>query len=361
MKKLCSNCFKNAGIRQLASSFGLNDFGSCESCGNILGKNVNEEAAAKIIDEYIIEGGRPSTIMPSMFAHLRGVYDPKEVLFFIDNESIIDVAKLSKISEFDIHLNSPKTTHVGETYYGYEFRQLLNDRHNTPNYTKQLIQLIDDVMEYYEDTLIDEGTQIFRIRVNPKNPELNVDFDTPPFIFRKSNNRLNDIDFPVFYGAFDIETCIYESKFDSEDDLYYIELSTSRPIRVFDLTNIKPMHNEAYKEYYMYEEMLYFTHFVFNTNDYMQFTKLLSRRIFEKGYEGILYPSYFSRFRKSKFNNIALFGEPISSGLLNYISKGRIIIKQIQYEYSFGPVINLNELNKDITPFSSSAQTPSDS
>lgn len=343
MKKLCSDCFKNAGVRQLAFKYGEQTSATCKRCGSKAGKLINKESAERILDEYIIDGTRPSLIMPGVYIHHNGKYNPDIVMGNIDKESMHDIKLLSEIGVFAINYNMPKTFQAGGTNFGYEFDELLNENQKISNHTNKLIEKLDEVLQFYKCLKLSRGTNIYRIRVNPKNPELDSDFDTPPLIYRKANNRLNDIDFPVFYGAFDIETCIYESKFESEDDLYFIQTELKKSLKLVDLSTLVDSQSKIFKDPFIFEDMLYFTHFVFNTYRYLKFTQLISRRIYELGYHGVVYPSYYSRFRGQHFNNIALFGEPIKSGLLSRKSIGRVIMNKIKYDYSFGPVKSFNE------------------
>lgn len=343
MKNLCSNCFKTIGIKQLSLKRGIESDKVCENCNSKDGKAINETVANIILEEFVIEGTRPSAILPPIYIHHHGVSNPEDVLSNIDEDSLQDIKLLSKVGVFNINFNMPKTFQAGATYFGLAFDELLGANQVSTDHTKQLLDKLDEVLLYYQSRQLEIGENIFRIRINPKNPELESDFDTPPFVYRKANNRLNDIDFPVFYGAFDLETCIYESKFDSEDDLFFVHTETTKPIKVFDFSELIDSQNDIFKEMFAFEDMLYFSHFVFNTYRYIRFTQLISRRIFELGYNGIIYPSYYSRFRDARYNNIALFGEPLKTGLLKCKSKGRVIMNKIKYDYSFGPVLTVNE------------------
>jgi len=83
----------------------------------------------------------------------------------------------------------------------------------------------------------------------------------------------------------------------------------------------------------------------------------------DAGYDGLIYPSYFSllrtghmpfetaygislrrfphladRERSKNIPNLALFGRPIELGILQVRSIDRLVVNQVEYRFHFGPV-----------------------
>ena len=58
----------------------------------------------------------------------------------------------------------------------------------------------------------------------------------------------------------------------------------------------------------------------------------------KRGYDGILFSSYFSQLKSNVVPNLALFGHPIRDGKMKLESINRLHLVEAGYKYSFGPV-----------------------
>jgi hypothetical protein len=93
-----------------------------------------------------------------------------------------------------------------------------------------------------------------------------------------------------------------------------------------------------------------------------EITRSIATTAREAGFDGIVYPSYFSLLQigqmpfqtiygishrripqlqdyeeAKSLPNIALFGRPIAEGLVNVLCINRLILSRVEYEFHFGP------------------------
>jgi hypothetical protein len=70
-------------------------------------------------------------------------------------------------------------------------------------------------------------------------------------------------------------------------------------------------------------------------------TKDIANYIYEKEFDGIVYPSYFQQVSIHNLNhvNYAIFGTPIRDKKLNVVCINKINISRVTYEFILGPLI----------------------
>ena len=91
-------------------------------------------------------------------------------------------------------------------------------------------------------------------------------------------------------------------------------------------------------------------------------TREIAAAACKAGFEGLLYPSYFSQVRSGAmpfetvygitvrrfpnaaryatwgiFSNVALFGRPLKEGILEVACVDRLVIHKVHYDFRFGP------------------------
>ena len=91
---------------------------------------------------------------------------------------------------------------------------------------------------------------------------------------------------------------------------------------------------------------------------------MIAIRAYDNGYDGIIYPSYFSllqtgaipfetvlgmstrtiakltqREKAKTIRNLGLFGRPIENNNVDVLSINRIILRKVIHQYHFGPVV----------------------
>ena len=180
-------------------------------------------------------------------------------------------------------------------------------------------------------TDLNVGEKIYRIRLNPEEISSPDSYDSPP-IEKTVDFRFNEKGKPVFYGAFDIETCIHECRVIVYDEILLATFKANKKLTLIDLQNIDDGIIKS-----PLERPSVFIDIILNSTDY-QFCQMLAERISERGYDGIKYESYYSNVIEESHFNILLFGYPLKEGKISLYSLNRIKLDKIEYKYTFGPI-----------------------
>jgi len=216
------------------------------------------------------------------------------------------------------------------------------------------------IVNEYPSRVLRENERLFRVRINPSRPDHESDYDSPPDGML-GKGRLDSADFPVLYCSQDIEGCIHECRVTVEDDVYLATLIPRRPLRLLDLTVRleEPSSITEFESVDMAVHMLFFA----AAHSY-EISRAIACAAQDAGFDGLLYPSYFSQVRSGRmpfettlgmswrrlpggseyakgsvFPNIALFGRPIAEAVVRLGSINRVVLSRVRYSLSYGPVI----------------------
>ncbi|PJL20168.1 RES family NAD+ phosphorylase [Stenotrophomonas maltophilia] len=187
------------------------------------------------------------------------------------------------------------------------------------------------------------------VRENGGEPPSNVPQD----------GRLSSDGLPVMYASPLIDLCVHECRYTIEDDLFVASLNPRRQLRLLDLTVVLEEDATEFESLDMAVHML----FLGGRGAY-DAARAIARAAKDGGYDGLVYPSYFSshyhgerpfqtvygitrrRFsgaeayeRSLSVPNLALFGYPIAEGMVEVDSINRLVINRVAYEFHHGPAI----------------------
>lgn len=142
---------------------------------------------------------------------------------------------------------------------------------------------------------------------------------------------------PVFYGAFDVETCLHECRVLAEDEICLATSLPTRDLTLLDLTDV-PYDGADVGEG---GDIFYFVNSAVVFGARTAEGPLLNERLIERRFDGLVDPSFFSDIRpdRRRYPNVALFGFPVREGLLTVHSLNAIRLGCIRYDYTFGPVL----------------------
>jgi hypothetical protein len=212
--------------------------------------------------------------------------------------------------------------------------------------------------------------RFFRVRVNPRSPEEHSEYDSPPVQYL-GKGRLDSPQLPVLYCSQDIEGCIHECRVTAEDEIYVATLEPSRPLRLLDLT-AKIEEGIGVTEF---ESLDMAVHLLFFAAEHSyEISRAIALAARNGGFDGILYPSYFSQVRSGKmpletvlgmsrrrlpggaeyanwgmFPNIALFGRPLADATTRLQCINRVVLSRVKYHLSYGPVVQRASMNNSTT------------
>ncbi len=161
----------------------------------------------------------------------------------------------------------------------------------------------------------------------------------------------------MLYGSQDIEVCVHECRVTVEDELYLATITTKKELKLLDLTEIIDDDTTEFESIDIAIHML----FLAGEHSY-EISRDIAIAAKEKGYDGIIYPSYYSLLRtgsmpfdtiygisirklpitveyaKSQIiQNIALFGRPIQEEIVRVVCINKLILNKIIYDIHFGP------------------------
>jgi len=163
----------------------------------------------------------------------------------------------------------------------------------------------------------------------------------------------------VLYGSQDLQVCVHECRVTADDESFIASLIPTRDLRLLDLT-----HLLEEKDVTEFESLDLAVHMLFLAGKHAyEITRAVAAAARDAGFDGLIYPSYFSLLRTGaapfatiygisirKFPglaahaqaqtipNFAIFGRPIQQGSVAIHCINRLILNQAEYDLVFGPV-----------------------
>ncbi len=221
-------------------------------------------------------------------------------------------------------------------------------------------EVIDRILREYGSKKLTAQDRFYRIRKDPSGPSDSSQYDSAPA--KLSNGRLDTHEWPVLYVSPDLQTCLHECRVTAEDELF---VATLRPTRDLEILNIAALLEEP-QEVSEFESLDLAVNMLFLAGDHSYpITRAISRAVRCAGFDGLMYPSYFSmlrngvkpfettygishrripqyrEFEESKIStNYAIFGRPIEDGLLEVSCINRVVLSTVIYSFHFGPVFD---------------------
>lgn len=347
---LCSNCFNNHGLRVNAFIFGVSSKKPCSNCNTSHGKKLCRNKIIKLADMFFVQGtqvkldygGAPSI----QFNQSRyGSSDNDFPEAFKKDMSII--SEKAKIGFF----------HYGPHLWAVGINQFLEKLQDSTERTKAILNLISKS----SSIRLESGYSFVRLRIKPDNPFDNQEYDSPPA--GKGSGRFDSLYLPILYGSENYNICIHECKTHIDDLSYIAVLKLNRSVTLINLNYIE---EEGWV--HLVESIQTGLTLLLNAGEHSyEISREVARAIKDAGFDGIVYPSYYSaaqlgreRFETvlgmpaSKFykpgiyekakniENLALFGHPVKEGTVTVESINRLWLKAVDYDFFLGPIEHEN-------------------
>ncbi len=228
--------------------------------------------------------------------------------------------------------------------------------------------VVDQILHVFPTRTIGPDYHFYRIRNKPSNPTESLQYDSPPNS-TVGKGRFDSPDFSVLYASPDLPTCVHECRVTAEDDLYVATLIPNTSLCLLDLsTLLKDEQGTEFESLDMAVHML----FLAGKHSY-EITRAIATAASIAGFDGIIYPSYFSLLRlgvmpfettygishrqiphyqeyeqAKSIPNLAIFGRPIEQGILSVQCINRLIMNRVEYNFHFGPVSTNGEWVKNM-------------
>ena len=340
---LCSKCFRNQGLRVDAARLGWASDEACPNCRAPDGLKLCAQRAQRLAHRFFVVGSLHKTEYggaPVIQFNSRRETDLDPNPFHGD-----DAMLLSRALGIGLFYYGPPLWAVGEI----EPLKALAD----PETRFQIIERI--LAEYPRFTLSPEQT-FYRLRKGVAHPEVPTEYDSPPDAYC-GGGRLDSPDLPVLYGSADLELCIHECRVTVEDQLHVATLNATRPLTLLDLTALLQEDVTSFESLDMAVHLL----FLAASHSY-PIARAIAAAAAQTGFDGILFPSYFSLLRTGQpfletayglstrifpgaaeyealkvVENIGLFGRPIADGRVNVACINRLYMRKAAYDLGFGP------------------------
>lgn len=340
---LCSDCFQDTGLRLDAARFGMRIAGPCPNCGSATGALLDRGRIRWIAHRFFVLG-----------TLTRSHYGGSPRIEFNDRRK--NEVEFAPPLQRDGDLIC-KTAEVGLFHYGPALWRL--------GYIEPLEALQDEsrrhavierILVEYPEFALNPGELFFRLRKEVGRPFAPDEFDSPPNAFCGAG-RLDSADLPVLYGSPDMELCVHECRVTAEDTLHVATLDAAVPLRLLDLTAVLKEECTTFESLDMAVHML----FLAGGHSY-PISRAVAAAARSAGFDGLLFPSYFSLLRtgapflETAFGlstrvfagadareankivpNVAIFGRPVADGRVRVACINRIYLRQVAYDLGFGP------------------------
>jgi len=345
MAPLCSRCFAGEGLRIDAERLGDEVSETCSNCSAIEGRKLTTKLVEALAYRFFVYG--------SMQRFAYGA--APRVQFNEYRETDIAVAPWL---EADLRLLE-RILGVGFFHYGRRFwmhgeiapLKALQDDTTLP-------ETVERILREYPAVEVTPNDSFYRIRKSPSAADDPLQYDSPPTSIG-ATGRLESDRLAVLYGSTDLQICIHESRVTAEDELYLATMAPLRPLRVLDVSAL--LENGEVDEFSSLDLALHML-FLAGKHSY-PITRQLALAASASGFDGIIYPSYFSllqtgavpfqtirgmatrlipqlsEFEKAKvIPNLGLFGWPVREKKITVRCINRIFLQQVAYAVIFGPV-----------------------
>jgi hypothetical protein len=352
---LCSSCFNDEGLRLDAFEIGVEDSSPCKTCLKTTGKKLTKQIVRELCYRFFVKG----TIEKFEYGGFPLVqmneerFGESETHFSAWLEN--DVKLIEKAGEIGLFYYSPRFWMFGEIE---PLKDLLDD--------STFENVMERILRLYSTHLLFEEHPFYRIRINPSLPHEFCQFDSPPVDFNVEG-RLNVAGEAVLYATPDLELGLHECRASVEDDIYVAKLVPVKPLKMLNLAAL--VLEEGVDEFNSIDLAIHFL-FLAGKHSYPLCTRI-ANAIKNEGFDGIIYPSYFSFIRTGAtpfetingisvrhlpplkpyaqsqgVPNVALFGWPIKEGKVRVHSINKIVINSIKYDLSFGPAYHGGQVDK---------------
>ena len=342
----CSNCFIDEGLRLDAERLGQDDPSLCPRCTANDGRKLSSDQLATLAQHFFVWG---STRRFDYGAAPRIQFnDRRKTEFDLPGSLSADATVFEDALGIGFFLYGPRFWMLGEVE---PLKALQCDGSRST--------VIERILREYGSRTLTARDKFYRIRKNPDEPSHGEQYDSPPPPL--SHGRLDTAEWPALYASPDLQTCLHECRVTAEDDLFVATLRPTGDLKLLDVAALldEPREVTEFESLDLAVNML----FLAGAHSY-PIARELSRAAGSAGFDGIVYPSYFSMlrngvkpfettygmwnrripqyrdFEKAKVSaNFAIFGRPIHEGLVEICCINRVVLSTVLYTVHFGPVM----------------------
>ena len=347
---LCSNCFNDQGLRLDAFNIGIDQNSLCPQCKTENGRKLSKELVMNLAYRFFVRGTVHRTYFGGapmiQFNEQQYKNSSIDVPKWLENDIKL-IEGTIKVGFFDY---GPRLWMVGEVE-PLKKLESKSERH----------QIINRILKEYPARIFSKKEIIYRLRKEPKDPSKFDEYDSPPLGNENlGKGRLDSVNFPIMYASQDLEICVHECRVTVDDKLFLATLYPKRNLKLLDLTEIID-EDEGVTEF---ESLDMAVHMLFFAGEHSyEITREIAFSACQDGFDGLIFPSYFSMVQKGvmpfetvygisirKFPlyknhaksqimpNVALFGRPIENKIIGVKCINRLVLDKVKYDVLFGLV-----------------------
>ncbi|MGW1453478.1 RES family NAD+ phosphorylase [Salegentibacter agarivorans] len=343
---LCSECFRDEGLKINSYHIGMANENSCPNCNSTSGKKLDKTLIDKLMYQFFVVGTFYRTDFGGAPIIECNSYHNKKTDIKISKWLENDLELLENNGTMGLFYYGPRLWMVGEI----EPLKALIDK-------SKRNEIITDILEKYPSRTLDSSNYFYRVRIDPKSPQSIQEYCAAPDELL-GNGRLDSKSFPVLYGSEIIDLCLHECRVRSEDAIFMAKL---RPTSKFKLLDLTALIDENVTEF---ESLDLAVHFLFLAGDHSyEICRDICKKAKSEGFDGIIFPSYFSYIasghqpfdttygisirkipemkdyaKSQSIPNIAIFGRPIRNKKITVESVNKVNLTKVTYNAIFGPV-----------------------
>lgn len=341
----CSECFNDRGLKLDAEQIGIEGVSSCPNCGSTEGRKLPKLGLEALAHRFFVWGSL-----------LRHEYGAAPLIQFNEHHSTCidispwlkrDVELIETLIGIGFFHYGPRLWMVGEVE---PLKALQN--------TNKRASIIKRILSEYPERNIETRESFYRIRKNPQDSANPQEYDSPPGHVLGAG-RLGTKALPILYASPDLQVCVHECRVTAEDDLYVATLKPQRSLKFLDLSILLKEENVT-----EFESLDMTVHMLFLAAKHSyEITRNIAASARSAGFDGLIYPSYFSLLRLGvmpfqtvygisnrriphfqeheqamAIPNLAIFGRPIENGTLIVECINKLILSRVTYDFHFGPI-----------------------
>ncbi len=343
---LCSDCFRDEGLRRCASSMGRRDVSECANCHSRLGRKLNRRSVAHLARDFFVLGTVERLDYGA--APLIQFNTRQETSIDVPHWLDEDIRLIGQTLKVGFFRYGPRMWMVGEV-------QPLNALRERGTRSAVIARLLDE----YPGRILGTDECFYRVRKSPTASEDITQYDSPP-PDKLGQGRFDTPEIPILYGSQDLDVCLHECRVTADDRLYVASLAPTRPLKLLNLA--EPLQ-EAQVDEFTSLDMAVHMLFLAGSHSY-EISRAIAAAAKDRGFDGLVYPSYFSLLRtgatpfettlgishrrlpglredvrQNTIQNLALFGRPVAAGLVVARSIDRVSLSKVDYTLTFGPVL----------------------
>lgn len=342
----CSECFIDEGLKIDAHRLGTQDPKLCPNCNNSQGNKLTQNNLEYLAYRFFYWGSLHKCEYGAAPIIAYNLNQPTSIKAssWLQN----DILLFEQLLGIGLFYYGPNLWMVGEIEPLKDLQDPMT-REST----------IEKIISSYPTKIINHTHKLYRIRTSPEHPDVVTEYDSPPKQFL-GGGRLDAVDHPILYASENLDICLHECRVTAEDDIY---LATLQPIQELKLLDLSVLINE--ENITTFESLDEAMHMLFLASSHAYpITRAISKTAYNHGFDGIVFPSYFSLLKSGTMPfqttygisnrripeyqaleqnlitpNIALFGYPIRDNKIKVKCINKLTLSMVAYDVRFGPLI----------------------